>query len=174
MGGAVGVIPIFFTAKINELASKGLISDATNPTDQEKAMAIAAVQEECLSALMLSGANRDHFNELCNDLKNQYGYGKDHYPKPTNACLSLLNHWTPSLVPSPQQRTPRNPPALPKTDDDEALVYVQNAATPKAALQSMAKHLSNQPPPSDDSSSQSSMQYPPKSPLMFDAKTVEY
>ncbi len=41
--GAVGVIPTFLTAKINKLASKGLITDAANPTDQEKAVAIAAV-----------------------------------------------------------------------------------------------------------------------------------
>jgi hypothetical protein len=121
--GAVGVIPTFLTAKINELASKGLISDAANPTDQEKAMAIAAVQEEYLAALMLSGANRDRFNKLRNDLKNQYGYGEDCYPKTPDACLSLLNRWTPSLVPSPQRCTPRNPSTPHKPDDDEALVF---------------------------------------------------
>jgi hypothetical protein len=151
--GAVGVIPTFLTAKINEMASKGLIPDAANPTDQEKAMAIAAVREEYLAALMLSGANRDCFNELRNDLKNQYGYGKDRYPKTTDACLSLLNCWTPSLVPSPQQHNPRNPPTPSKLDDDEALVFAQNAATPKATLQKTTKCLPLKPPPSDDSSS---------------------
>jgi hypothetical protein len=171
--GAVSVIPTFLTAKINNLASKGLITDAANPTDQEKAMAIAVVREEYLAALMLSGAKHDCFNELRNDLKNQYGYGKDRYLKITDACHSLLNRWTPSLVPSPQQRTPRNPPAPPKLDDNEALVFAQDAATPKATLQKTAKHLSLKPPPSDDTSSQSSKQYPPKKPTNVWCKNEE-
>ena len=57
--GSVGVILTFLKAKIIETANDQLIKDATAPTDQEKAMAILAMREEYLAALMLSGANRD-------------------------------------------------------------------------------------------------------------------
>ena len=78
--GSVGVIPTFLKAKIIKMANDQIIQDATAPTDQEKAMAILAVHEEYLAALMLSGANHDHFNKLRNDLQNQYGYEEDRYP----------------------------------------------------------------------------------------------
>ena len=57
--GSVGVIPTFLKAKISEMANDKTIKDATAPTYQEKALAITAVREEYLAALMLSGANRD-------------------------------------------------------------------------------------------------------------------
>ena len=141
------------------MAIDGSITDASNPTNQEKALAIEAVREEYLAALMLSGANCDWFNKLRNDLKNQYGYGKDQYPKTTDACLSLLNHWTPTTMP----HTPRNSntPTSTKSDDDVALVFAQDAMKPGGT-----KHTSSfKPAPSDDSSTCSSKRSPHKSPI---------
>ncbi len=89
--GVVGVVPTFLSAKIKELANAGQIINTVCPTDQEHALAVLAIQDEYLAALMLSGANRDRFDELRNDLKNQYGYGDDCYPKMVDTCLALLN-----------------------------------------------------------------------------------
>jgi hypothetical protein len=94
------------------MAATGEITNASNPMDPEKAVAISAVCEEYLAALMLSSSNQYCFGELHTDLKNQYGYGKDCYPKITDACLSMLNCWTPSAATN-TPRTPRNPPTCP-------------------------------------------------------------
>ncbi len=122
--GSVGVIPTFLKAKIFEMANEKTIKDGTAPADQEKAMAILAACEEYLAALLLSGANRDQFNELRNDLQNQYGYGEDRYPKTTDACISLLNCLKVSTTPQPRTphtATPSNP------EEDAALVFAQDA-----------------------------------------------
>jgi hypothetical protein len=89
--GVVGVVPTFLSAKIKELVDSGAIANAMNPTDAERAIAIAAVRDEYLAVLMLSGAHSKRFGELQTDLKNQYGYGDDRYPKTMDTCLSLLN-----------------------------------------------------------------------------------
>jgi hypothetical protein len=94
--GAVGLVPTFLATKTKELANARMITDADNPTDAERAIAVAAVCEEYLAALMLSGTHRECFGNLRMDLKNQYGYGDNRYPKTLNACLSLLNRWMPS------------------------------------------------------------------------------
>jgi hypothetical protein len=67
---AVGVVSTFLATKIKELADAGRITDADNPTDAEHAIAITAVCEECLAALMLSGAHRECFEDLQMDQKN--------------------------------------------------------------------------------------------------------
>jgi hypothetical protein len=154
--GVVGVFPLFLTAQIEELAADGLIANPANPTDAEHALAVSSVWDEFLAALMLSGANQEHFGALWIDLKNQYGYGDDCYPKTINNCLSLLNCWQPFK--ESQTKTPRTPctPATP-TDkdkvDDEALVFAQDSK----------KLAANQ---DDDSSSHkgSSVCSPPKTP----------
>ncbi len=121
---SVGVIPTFLNAKIIEMANDQMIKDTPALTDQEKAMAISAVREEYIADLMLSGANHDQFNELRNNLQNQYGYGEECYPKTTDACLSLLKCWKVSTTPQP--RTPRTAtPARP--EEDAALVFAQDA-----------------------------------------------
>ncbi len=73
------------------MAAKGSIVNAASPTDAERALAVNAIREEYLAALMLSGAHRDRFSKLRTDFKNQYGYGDDRFPKTVDACLSLLN-----------------------------------------------------------------------------------
>jgi hypothetical protein len=94
--GVVGVVPTFIAAKIIEMAAANLIANATCPTDAECMLALNTVRDEYLAALMLSGAHRDRFSGLRTDLKNQYRYRDDCYPKTIDACLSLLNRWTPS------------------------------------------------------------------------------
>ncbi len=133
--GVVGVVPSFLTAKIKELAADGLIANPANPTDVECALAMSYVRDELLTALMLSGANRERFGALRTDLKNQYGYGDDCYPKTIDNCLSLLNCWQPFK--DPQAKTPRTPrtPANPADKDkvdDEALVFAQDSKKPGA------------------------------------------
>jgi hypothetical protein len=105
----VGVVPTFLATKIKELADARTITDADNLTDAERAIALAAVHEENLAALMLSSAHREQFGDLQMDLKNQYGYGDDRYPKTLNACLSLHNMW----MTSTHHKTPCTPKGTP-------------------------------------------------------------
>jgi hypothetical protein len=67
--GAVGVVPTFLATKIKELADARTATNADNPMDAERAVSVAAVCEEYLAALMLSGAHREHFGDLQMDLK---------------------------------------------------------------------------------------------------------
>jgi hypothetical protein len=111
----------------------GVIKDAMNPSDTERAQAIKAIRDEYLSALMLSGSNRDNFGPLRMDLKTQFGFGEDCYPMTIDQCLSLLNRWghTPP-APSNSPRTPRgsqNSTHDPKPE--EALVFVQGSSSKK-------------------------------------------
>jgi hypothetical protein len=89
--GAVGVVPTFLTNIIKRLANSRTILNAKNPTDAKPALAVSAMHEEYLAALMLSGAHQERFGDLRTNLKNQYGYGDNRYPKMLDACLSLLN-----------------------------------------------------------------------------------
>jgi hypothetical protein len=127
-------------AKIKEMAAANLIPDAMCPTDAECALALNAIRDEYLAALMLSGAHRNRLSGLCTDLKNQYGYGDDRYPKTINACLSLLNRWTPSgqqkSLRAPQSSTPNDQNK--EKDNDEMLVYAQNANKPSSSYSSTA------------------------------------
>jgi hypothetical protein len=127
--GVVGVVPTFLTAKIKELATDSLIAIPANPSDAKRALAMSSVRGEFLAALMPSGANRKRFGGLRTDLKNQYGYGDDRYPKTIDNCLSLLNPWQPFK--DPQPKTPRNPHTPANLSDkdkvnDEALVFAQD------------------------------------------------
>ncbi len=70
--GVVGVVPTFMAAKIKEMAAANLIADATCPTDAERALALNAICDEYLAALMLSSAHCNRFSGLRTDLKNQY------------------------------------------------------------------------------------------------------
>jgi hypothetical protein len=74
--GAVGVVPTFPDAMLKDMEKIGVIMDATNPSDLERAQAIKADRDEYLVTLMLSGPNRDKFGPLCMDLKNQFGFGR--------------------------------------------------------------------------------------------------
>jgi hypothetical protein len=129
--GAVGVVPTFLATKIKELADAGTITDADNPTDAKRAIAISAICEEYLAALMLSGTHRECFGDLRMYLKNQYGYGDDRYPKTLDACLSLLNSWTPSTH-HKSPRTPKgtNPVIELAKEEDKALVFAQHTKKP--------------------------------------------
>ena len=139
--GSIGIIPTLVTAKIKALAANGRIKDAANPSNTERKLAISQVQDEYLGALMLSGSNRKRFSYLRMDLRNQYGYGNDNYPKSADQCLAPINRW--------QQHTPSRPkcgeptaapaPAASPTPTEEALVFAQESGDAM--------------PPKDDSSS---------------------
>jgi hypothetical protein len=70
--GAVGVVPTFLASKIKNLADSGTILNTKNPTDVECALAVSAVREEYLAALMLSRTHQECFRDLQTDLKNHY------------------------------------------------------------------------------------------------------
>jgi hypothetical protein len=104
----VGVVPSFLDAMLKDMEKIGVIKDAKNPSDAERAQAIKAIRDEYLAALMLSGSNRDKFGPLCMDLKNQFGFGEDHHPKMIDQCLSLLNRWG-HMPPAPSNHSPCTP-----------------------------------------------------------------
>ena len=79
---------MFLAAKLKDLAVEKVIQDADNPTDEERLIAIKQCRDEFLGCLMLSSANQDHYAGLKSDLNNQYGFGKDLYPKSPDFCLS--------------------------------------------------------------------------------------
>ena len=120
--GAIGITPTFLTAKLKELEAAGEISSATNPTDAERVSAIKLVRDEFLGCLMLSGANRDRYAALKTDLHNQYGYGKDLYPKSPDQCLTLLNRRSDTPTRSPRHKDPKPAPIK---QEEEALVFAQ-------------------------------------------------
>jgi hypothetical protein len=113
---AIGITPTFLIAKLKELAAAGVISSATAPTDAEPMATIKLVRDEFLGCLMLSGANRDRYAALKADFHNQYGYGKDLYPKSPNQCLTLLNRR--SDAPTRPPRTPVTKPAPVKQEEE--------------------------------------------------------
>ena len=123
--GVVRVVPTFLTARIKELADSGVIVDATKPTDIERALRVSSVRDEFLAALMLNGAHCERFGALRTDLKNQYGYGDDRYPKTIDACLSLLNRWQP--CPEDKPLTPSRKTPDKAKEEDQALVFAQDA-----------------------------------------------
>ena len=124
----------------------GTCTNVTPPTKDELAAAHLSVREEFLAALFLSGANRDRYGALRNELANQYTFGNDLYPKTMDQCLTMLNCRV-NNVP----RTPRGPPCQPLVgqpvkQEDEALVFAQGADNDKPT----------QGKPKNDSSSKSS------------------
>jgi hypothetical protein len=126
--GAVGEIPTFLKDKIKVLHAQGLIADATNPTDNKRALAVGAVRQVYLAVLMLSGANRDCFSLFRTDLQNQFSYGNNLYPKTTDQCLSLLNRWTSAPPRAKRDGTNAKAPTQPKQEVNEALVFAQDGA----------------------------------------------
>jgi hypothetical protein len=80
---------------------------------------------------MLSGSNRDKFGPPRMDLKNQFGFGDDHYPKTIDQCLSLLNRW--GHTPPASSNSPRTPRGVQTSPHDpkpeEALVFAQGSSS---------------------------------------------
>ena len=84
-----------------------LCNDPAKPTDTELAAAHKDVHDEFLAALMLSGANRDRYGALRNELANQFGFSNDLYPKTTDQCLTMMNRRMDGAARQP--RAPRQP-----------------------------------------------------------------
>jgi hypothetical protein len=126
----IGVTPTFFTVKLKELAAAGEVFSATAPIDAERIAAIKLVRHKFLGCLMLSGANRDCYAALKTGLHNQYGYGKDLYPKSPDQCLTLLNRRSNAPTWSPCHKEPK--PAPIKQEED-ALVFAQGTSKKSGA-----------------------------------------
>ncbi len=127
--GAIGITPTFLTAKLKELAAAREVSSATAPSDAECMAAIKLVRDEFLG-FMLSGANRDRYATLKTDLHNQYGYGKDLYPKSPDQCLTLLNRHSDTPTRSPCHKEPKPAPIK---QEEEALVFAQGTSDKSGA-----------------------------------------
>jgi hypothetical protein len=91
-------------------------------------LASLQVHDEFLGCLRLSVANRDCSAALKSDLNNQYGFGKDLYPKSPYQCLSLLNHRSEAPV-----RALCLKPNAPVVKEREALVFAQGYTGKKIA-----------------------------------------
>jgi hypothetical protein len=89
--GAIGITPTFVAQTLQDMETVGECSKASNPTTVELATAHKKVRDEFLAALMLSGANRDRYGALRNELANQFGFGNDLYPKTIDQCLTMMN-----------------------------------------------------------------------------------
>jgi hypothetical protein len=124
---AIGITPTFVAQKLQAMHDAGTCLNVTSPTQDELAAAHKSVCEEFLAALMLSGANRDCYGALRNELANQYTFGNDLYPKTTDQCLTMLNRRV-DTIPRQPSGTPRQPSGEQAVkQDDEALVFVQGA-----------------------------------------------
>ena len=91
---------------------------------------IKLVCDEFLGCLMLSGADRDRYAALKTDLHNQYGYGKDLYPKSPDQCLTLLNRCSDAPTRSP---CPKVPKPTPVKQEEKALVFAQGTSDKTSA-----------------------------------------
>jgi hypothetical protein len=83
--------PTFVAQKLQAMHAAGTCANVASPTKNELAAAHLSVREEFLAALLLSGANRDRYGALRNELANQYTFGNDLYPKTTDQCLTMMN-----------------------------------------------------------------------------------
>ena len=91
-----------------------------------------------MAALMLSGANKDRYGALRNELANQFGFGNDLYPRTPDACLQMMNRRKDGNVARQPCGPPQQHPCDPKPkQEEEALVFAQNSdkktpGTPKS------------------------------------------
>jgi hypothetical protein len=145
--GAIGIISTFLTLKIKEQAAAGLVQDVSNPTDAEHLATIKLCRDEFLGTLMVSGADKEKFGALKNDLSIRFG--NDLYPKSPDQCLSLLNGCNDATHTCSARTTP--PPApSPVKQNDEALVFAQGASrksTPTLKDEGSSKSLSSSSTP---------------------------
>jgi len=108
----------------------GTCTNVASPTKDELAAAHLSVCTEFLAAFFLSGANRDRYSALRNELANQYTSGNDLYPKTMDQCLTMLNHRVDNVPRTPGP--PHQPPVgQPVKQEDEALVFAQGTNNDK-------------------------------------------
>ena len=130
--GAIGIIPTFVTHELQDMHAAGTCTNVSSPTNDELAAAKSSVRDEFLAALMLSGANRDHYGALQNELANQYTFGNDLYPKSTEQCLTMMNRRV-NTVPHTPRGSPHPPPGeQPVKQEDEALSFCPRNCGPSA------------------------------------------
>jgi hypothetical protein len=89
-GGEWGQEPGLITAKLQ--ADTPMV-DIDNPTEAELNRAKEAATEEYLAMMFLSGADKNRYFELRNELSNDYAKGNDNYPSTLDGMLRLLNNY---------------------------------------------------------------------------------
>ncbi len=65
---AIGITPTFVAQTLHHMQSAGTCANASSPTKEELVTAHKTIRDEFLAALMLSGANRDRYGALHNEL----------------------------------------------------------------------------------------------------------
>jgi hypothetical protein len=74
---------------------------------------------------MLNGCNKERYHKLRVDLKNDFAFGDDRYPKTFDQCLSLLNRWGNSTNHNPRPRACQQN-QVQEAKPEEALVFSRN------------------------------------------------
>ena len=69
--GTIEITPTFVAQKLQEMHAAGECHDVARPTPDEHAIAHKCIRDEFLSALILSGANRDRYGDLRDELATQ-------------------------------------------------------------------------------------------------------
>ena len=92
--GALGYLPTMIASELQ------LLCDQTSPptpitsaTDAMKTTAAETVRSKFLAALMLSGADRNRFGGLRDELANDFAKGEDCYPSSMPDVLNLMNKY---------------------------------------------------------------------------------
>ena len=126
--GRIAIVPTFVAQKLRDMQADNKCADPNNPSKDELAETHKIVCNEFLVALILSGANRECYGLLRNELANQYGFGNNLYPKTVDQCLTMMNQRMDS-TPARQQHGPQQQQhSLPNIkQEEEALVFAQGS-----------------------------------------------
>ena len=81
--------PFLVTAKLKKMG----ICDPDNADADERAAAVSTVREEYLTCLCLSGADRERYSGLKEELANGSLFEKDLYPKSRESLLSMMTNF---------------------------------------------------------------------------------
>jgi hypothetical protein len=88
-GGEWGQEPGLIRAKLE----KAWVPDIDNPTDAELDEAKEAARDDFLAMMFLSGADKERYWKLRDELSNDYAKGADNYPSTLDGMLRLLNNY---------------------------------------------------------------------------------
>jgi hypothetical protein len=95
----LGFVPSLVHAELKQMETVGTIVSAKLATNAKKTVVRATIRDEYLAAMLLSGANYNHFKKLWENLSNLFAMGDDRHPKTVIAYLSMLDRYSIKQVP---------------------------------------------------------------------------
>jgi hypothetical protein len=113
-GGEWGQEPGLIRAKLQAAN----VADPDNPTPDELDDAKEAARDDFLAMMFLSGADKDRYWKLRNELSNDYAKGVSNYPCTLDGMLRLLNNYK-TTGKAPTAPPPRNGDGLTFLQDGE-------------------------------------------------------